>query len=160
MNNQSISTLSFIFDNQTDHILLVQIAEDGPLKRKHTGIKGEIGLTEGMQQAAIRSIEASSGLAVSEATLRGVVKIIYTESNSAHIYLVYESSLFSGELTGNPMGRFKWVDILNIFNLPMESLVQKIMPHLLEGESFFEGTIHLNSQDEVESSDIHNCNTY
>jgi len=159
MSIQSISTLSFIFDNQTDHLLLVQIAEDGPLKRKHTGIKGEISLAEGMNEAAIRSIQSSSGLAVSEAVLRGVVKTIYTESQSAIIYFVYESSMFSGELAGNPNGRLKWVDILNIFNLPMESLAQKVMPYLLDGESFFEGTLHLNSQDEVERSDIHICNT-
>jgi hypothetical protein len=56
-------------------------------------------------------------------------------------------------------GRLKWVDILDIFNLQMESLVQEIMPNLLDGESFFEGTILLNSMDEVISSDIRICNS-
>ena len=159
MNNQSIQTLSFIFDNETDHILFLQIAEDGPLKRKHTGLKGEIGLAEDTNAAAIRNIQASSGLVVSEAVLRGVVKSIDTESQSSVIYFIYETSKFSGELEGTIPGRLKWVDILNIFNLQMESLVQEIMPHLLDGESFFEGTIHLSGQDEVESSDIRICNT-
>lgn len=160
MNNQSIQTLSFIFDNETDHILFLQIAEDGPLKRKHTGLKGEIGLAEDTNAAAIRNIQASSGLVVSEAVLRGVVKSIDTESQSSVIYFVYETSKFSGELAGTIPGRLKWVDILNIFNLQLESLVQEIMPHLLDGESFFEGTIHLSGQDEVESSDIRICNTF
>ena len=159
MSNQSIQTLSFIFDNETDHILFLQIAEDGPMKRKHTGLKGEVNLTEGMNEAAIRKIQQSSSLIVSEAVLRGVVKIIYTESQSSVIYFVYESAKFSGELESKITGRLKWVDILNIFNLQMESLVQEIMPNLLDGESFFEGTIYLNSQDEVESSDIRICNT-
>lgn len=159
MSNASIRTLSFIFDNHTDHILLLQMAEEGPLKRKHTGIKGEIGETEGMNEAALRSIQASSGLTVSEAVLRGVVKTISTESQSVVIYFIYESSRFSGELSGNPNGRLKWVDILNIFNLQMESLVHEVMPYLLDGESFFEGILHLNQTDEVESSNIRICNT-
>lgn len=158
MSNQSISTLSFVFDNQTDHLLLLQLTGDGPLKRKHSAIKGAIEPMEGMKEAAMRSIQASSGLSVSEAVLRGVVKTIYPDSLSGVIYFIYESILLSGELAGNPEGRLKWVDILNIFNLPMETLVLKVMPYLLDGESFFEGTIHLNSQDEVERCDIHICN--
>ncbi|HEY3369745.1 MAG TPA: hypothetical protein VGK10_02790 [Prolixibacteraceae bacterium] len=159
MSNQSISTLSFVFDNQTDHLLMMQITQDGPLKRKHTGIKASVDLMESMNQAAIRSIQASSGLVVPEVLLRGVIKTIQSESQSSEIYFIYEASRFSGELAGHPSGRFKWVDILNIFNLPMESLVQNLMPYLLDGESFFEGTIHLNAQDEVEQADIHICNT-
>ena len=159
MSNPSIQTLSFIFDNETDHILLHQIAEDGPLKRKHSGIKGNIGLLEDMNEAAIRSIQQASGLEVSEAVLRGVVKTIQASTGSVTVYLVYESAKFSGELENKISGRLKWVDILDIFNLQMESLVQEIMPNLLDGESFFEGTIHLNSQDEVVSSDIRICNT-
>jgi hypothetical protein len=149
----------FIFDNKTDHLLLHQIAEDGPLKRKHSGIKGNIGLTEDMNEAAIRSIQEASGLEVSEAVLRGVVKTIQASSGSATVYLVYESARFSGELENKLSGRLKWVDILDIFNLQMESLVQEIMPNLLDGESFFEGTIHLGSQDEVISSNVRICNT-
>jgi hypothetical protein len=159
MSNPSIQTLSFIFDNETDHILLHQIAEDGPLKRKHSGIKGNISLLEDMNEAAIRSIQEAGGLEVSDAVLRGVVKAIDDESQTAAIYFVYESARFSGVLENKLSGRLKWVDILNIFNLQMESLVQEIMPNLLDGESFFEGTIHLNSQDEVVSSDIRICNT-
>jgi len=159
MSNPSIQTLTFIFDNETDHILLHQIAEDGPLKRKHSGIKGNIGLLEDMNAAAIRSIQEAGGLEVSDAVLRGVVKAIDDDNQTATIYFVYESARFSGELESKISGRLKWVDILDIFNLQMESLVQEIMPNLLDGESFFEGTIHLSSQDEVVSSDIRICNT-
>jgi len=159
MSNPSIQTLTFIFDNKTDHILLHQIAEDGPLKRKHSGIKGNIGLLEDMNEAAVRSIQEASGLEVSETVLRGVVKTIQASTGSATVYLVYESAKFSGVLESKILGRLKWVDILDIFNLQMESLVQEIMSNLLDGESFFEGTIHLNSQDEVISSDIRICNT-
>ncbi|MDO9614299.1 MAG: hypothetical protein Q7J86_07200 [Bacteroidota bacterium] len=155
----SIRTLSFIFDNKTDHILFLQIADDGPLKRKHSGIKGEIGMAEDINAAAIRNIQESCGLVVSEAVLRGVVKTIQASTGSANVYLVYESSKFSGVLENKISGRLKWVDILNIFNLQMESLVQEIMPNLLDGESFFEGTILLNDLDEVQSSDIRICNT-
>lgn len=160
MSNPSIQTLSFIFDNETDHILLLQISEEGPLKRKHTGLKGEIGLMEDMNQAAIRNIQESGNLIVSDAVLRGIVKTIQPESKSVVIYFVYETSRFSGELESKVQGRLKWVDILNIFNLQLESLVHEIMPHLLDGESFFEGTIHLNGKDEVESSNIRICNTF
>jgi len=159
MNNLSIQTLTFIFDNKTDHILLLQIAEEGPLKRKHSGIKGNIRLPEDMNAAAIRSILEASGLEVNGAVLRGVVKSIQEENQTATIYFVYESARFSGEMESKIPGRLKWVDILDIFNLQMESLVQEIMPNLLDGESFFEGTIHLSSQDEVISSDIRICNT-
>ena len=159
MSNPSIQTLTFLFDNKTDYILLHQIAVDGPLKRKHSGIKGSIGLLEDMNEAAIRSIQEASGLEVSEAVLRGVVKAIQDENQTATIYFVYESARFSGELESKISGRLKWVDILDIFNLQMESLVQEIMPNLLDGESFFEGTVHLISQDEIVSSDIRICNT-
>jgi len=159
MNNPSIQTLTFIFDNETDHILLHQIVEDGPLKRKHSGVKGNIGLLEDMNAAAIRSIQEASGLEVSEVVLRGLVKTIQDENQTATIYFVYESARFSGELQNKLSGRLKWVDILDIFNLQMESLVQEIMSNLLDGESFFEGTIHLSNQDEVVSSDIRICNT-
>jgi hypothetical protein len=160
MSNPSIQTLTFIFDNKTDHILLHQIAEDGPLKRKHSGIKGNIGLLEGMNEAAIRSIRETSGLEVSGAVLRGVVKTVQVESQTSTIYFVYESARFSGELESKISGRLKWVDILDIFNLQMESLVQEIMPNLLDGESFFEGTVHQSIQDELISSDIRICNSF
>ena len=159
MSNPSMQTLMFIFDNKTDHLLLHQIAEDGPLKRKHSGIKGDIALLEDMNEAAIRSIQEASGLEVSQAVLCGVVKAIEDENQTAIIYFVYESAKFSGVLDSKISGRLKWVDILDIFNLQMESLVQEIMPNLLDGESFFEGTIHLSSQDEVISSNIRICNT-
>lgn len=158
MNSPEIQTLSFIFDNKTDHILLLQIAEEGPLKRKHSGIKGEIGVLEDMNAAAIRNIQEASGLEVSGVVLRGVVKTIYPEIQTSTIYFIYESSRFSGEIENNRVGRLKWVDILNIFNLPMESLVQELMPNLLDGESFFEGTIQINNLDEMISSDIRICN--
>ncbi|WP_318350985.1 NUDIX hydrolase [Aquipluma nitroreducens] len=94
MSNTTIQTLTFIFDNTTDHILLHQIAEDGPLKRKHSGIKGNIGLLEDMRDAAIRSIQETSGLEVSEAVLRGVVKAIQATTGSSTVYMVYESAKF------------------------------------------------------------------
>jgi len=159
MINQSIQTLSFIFDNKTDHILLLQIAEEGPLKRKHSGIKGNVGLLEDLNEAAIRNIREASGLEVSVAVLRGVVKTIQDETQSSVISFVYESSRFSGELENKLPGRLKWVDILDIFNLPLEGLVQELMPNLLDGESFFEGSIHLNGNDEMISSDIRICNS-
>lgn len=159
MNSPSIQTLAFIFDNETDHILLHQIAGEGPPKRKHSGIKGNIGMLEDMNEAAIRSIREASGLEVSQAVLRGVIKTLQAETASSVIYFVYESSRFSGELENKLPGRLKWVDILNIFNLEMEALVQELMPNLLDGESFFEGTIQLGIQDEVIRSDIRICNT-
>ena len=159
MNNLSIQTLSFIFDNETDHILLHQIAGGGPLKRKHSGIKGSIGLPEDLNQAAIRSILEASSLKVSQAVLRGVVKTFQAETQTSVIYFIYESARFSGELENKLPGRLKWVDILNIFNLEMEGLVHELMPNLLDGESFFEGTIQLNSQEEVISSEIRICNS-
>jgi hypothetical protein len=159
MNNTSIQTLTFIFDNETDHILLFQIAEDGSLKRKHSGIKRQIGLLEDINQAAVRSVEESSGLNVSEVVLRGVTKTIDVENQSSAIYFIYETSKFSGDIENKTNGRLKWVDILNIFNLSMESLVQEIMPNLLDGESFFEGTIQIGNQDEVISSEIRICNS-
>jgi 8-oxo-dGTP diphosphatase len=159
MNQVSIQTLTFIFDNKTDHILLHQISEDGPLKLKHSGIKNSVGLLENLSEAAIRSIREASGLEVSQVVLRGVVKTIQAESQKSELYLVYESSRFSGELENKLPGRLKWVDILNIFNLEMEGLVQEIMPNLLDGESFFEGTVQLSSQEEVLNSDIRICNS-
>jgi len=159
MNPPSIQILTFLFDNKTDHILLHQIAVDGPLKRKHSGIKGEPGLLEDMNKAAIRTIQESTGLEVKDAVLRGVVKSIQEETQSSVIYFVYESAKFSGELQNKVPGRLKWVDILQIFNLEMESLVQELMPNLLDGESFFEGTIQLNSLDEVIHSEIRICNS-
>ena len=159
MSNLSIQTLTFIFDNETDHILLHQIVDDGPLMRKHSGIKTEVGITEDMNQAAIRSIGEASGLDVSEVALRGVVKAVFTESQKSTLYFVYESSRFSGELESKLKGRLKWVDILNIFNLQLESIVQEIMPNLLDGESFFEGFIQMGDNDEVISSYIRICNS-
>lgn len=44
-------------------------------------------------------------------------------------------------------------------NLPMEGLVQELMPSLPDSESFFEGTIHLNGQDEVVNCDIRICSS-
>lgn len=159
LQNQSIRTLSFLFDNKTDHILLHQLAEEGPLKRKHSGIKAAVEPLEDLNAAAVRSIREASGLEVPVAVLRGVIKTIQASTGSATVYLVYESSRFSGELENKKSGRLKWVDILNIFNLPLEPLVQELMPNLLDGESFFEGTIQLNSQDDVLSSDIRICNS-
>lgn len=158
MSNPSVQTLSFIFDNDTDHILLHQNSGEGPLKRKHSGIKGCPGLLEDLNNAAIRSMKETTGLDVLDAVLRGVIKTIQEETQTAIIYFVFETDKFYGELENKLPGRNKWVDILNIFNLEMEGLVQELMPTLLDGESFFEGTVHLNMLEEVVSSDIRICN--
>lgn len=159
MNNQSLCTLSFIFDNKIDHMLFLQIGEEGPLKRKHTGLKGEIGLAQDINQAALRAIGESGGPMVSAVVLRGVVKAIKEQEKSSVIYFIYESSKFTGELSSNSKGRLKWVDILNVFNLQLEGIVEKIMPYLLDGESFFEGSIYLDSNEQVITSDIRVCNS-
>lgn len=157
--NTSIQTLTFIFDNETDHVLLFQSAEEGPVKRKHSGIKGIIGTTEEFSQAAIRSVEQACGLTVKEPVLRGVVKAIREENQSSIVYLIYETSRFSGELENKLRGRLKWVDILDIFNLQMEGFVHELMPNLLDGESFFEGSIFLGETEEVLKSEIRICNS-
>lgn len=159
MSNSSLKTLSFIFDNENDLILLHMMVEEGPLKRKHSGIKGNMEPTEDINNAAIRSVRESSGLEIEEMVLRGVVKVVREEQQNSIVYFVYESALFSGELVKTIPGQLKWVDILNIFNLKMESVVQEIMPSLLDGESFFEGTIRINERDDVLESDIRICNT-
>jgi len=160
MNNSSIQTLSFLFDNVNDYILLHQIAGEGSQKRLHSGIKGSIGVLEDLNGAAVRSIREASGLDVSEATLRGVVKTVQAETQSSVIYFVYESARYSGEMENLKSGRLKLVDILNIFNLEMEGMVHELMPNLLDGESFFEGTIQLGLNEEVISSDIRVCNSF
>lgn len=160
MNNSTIQTLSFLFDNETDYILLHQIAGEGKQKRLHSGIKGSIGALEDLNQAAIRGIREASGMEVSTATLRGVVKTIQAETETSVIYFVYESARYSGLMENKLPGRLKWVDILNIFNLDMEGLVHELMPNLLDGESFFEGTIQLGANEEVISSEIRICNSF
>jgi ADP-ribose pyrophosphatase YjhB (NUDIX family) len=159
MNNPTIQTLSFLFDNKTDHILFLQISDEGPLKRKYSGIKGFIGFSEDLSEDAERSILEASNLQVPQVVLRGVVKTIQEETQKSVVYLVYESSKFSGELGNKISGQLKWVDILTIFNLEMEPLVQELMPFLLDGESFFEGTVRLGILEEILSSDIRICNS-
>ena len=158
MTSPILKTLSFIFDNENDLILLHQMVEDGPLKRKHSGIKGNIEPTEGINSAAIRSLQEAANLEIEEMVLRGIIKTVHQENHTSVIYFIYESALFSGELEKKISGQLKWVDILNVFNLQMESMVLEIMPNLLDGESFFEGMILLNDQDEVLESDIRICN--
>jgi len=158
MSSPVLKTLSFIFDNENDLLLLHQIVEEGPMKRKHSGIKGSIGLLDEISEAAIRSVREATSLEIPGMALRGIVKAIQQESQTATVYFVYESALFSGELEKKIPGQLKWVDILNIFNLQMEGVVQEIMPKLLDGESFFDGTIFLNDQDEILESDIRICN--
>jgi len=159
MNSPSIQTLTFLFDNKTDHILLNQIAINGPSKRKHSGIPGEPGFHEDINSAAIRSIFEATSLEVQQVILRGVVKTIYENDQECIIYFVYESGRFKGELKDNLSGRLKWVDILNIFNLEIETVTREIMPNLLDGESFFEGTLILDKEYQIVSSDIRICNS-
>ena len=159
MNQPTIQTLTFLFDNKTDHILLHQIAADDAAKRKHSGIIGEPGLLEGHNSAAILSILEATGLETHQAILRGVVKTIEEKDQKSVIYFVYESGSFSGELANKLPGRNKWVDILNIFNLEIEAVTHELMPWVLDGESFFEGTIFLDSQSNILSSDIRICNS-
>lgn len=159
MNNPSFQTLTFLFDNKSDLILLHQLVEDGPLKRKHSGLKGQIGLAEDMNEAAIRNVRESTGLDVNSVVLRGVVKTFNPENQSSVVFMIYETSRFSGVLESKIPGRMKWVDILDIFNLQMESSVRELMPYLLDGESFFEGTIRVNNQDEILDSEIRVCNS-
>jgi len=160
MNNLSIQTLSFLFDNKNDYMLFHQVALEGTQKRLHSGIKGTVDAMEDMNEAAVRSIREASGLQVSEATLRGVIKTVQEETQSSVIYFVYESARYSGELENMKPGRLKWVDILNIFNLELEGTIRELMPNLLDGESFFEGTVHLDMNDEVIGSEIRICNSF
>ncbi len=157
--SSQVQTLSFVFDNENDQLLMVQLSADGPLKRKHSGIKGQIEMDEDTNAAAVRSLQESTGLEIGSVVLRGVVKTVNIDNQASGIWLVYETSRFSGELNGNVPGRLKWVDILNIFNLQMEGFVQELMSYLLDGESFFEGTVRITNNDEVVESDIRICNT-
>lgn len=154
----NIKTLTFIFDNKTDHLLLHQIAGDGPLKRKLTGIKGNVAEMENPSLAAIKTVKETCNLELHAVLLRGVVKAINIEDKEATIYFIYESSDFSGNIESKIPGIIKWVDILNIFNLQLESIVAAIMPNLLDGESFFEGFFTYEKLESLINSDIKICN--
>lgn len=156
--NLIIRTLTFVFDNKTDHLLMHQIAGDEPLKRKLSGIKGNVGAFENPRDRAIKSVSESCGLEIHSLLLRGIVKTITNEPEEAIIYYVYETSSFTGNLESNIPGIMKWVDILNIFNLQLESSVNAIMPNLLDGESFFEGFLTFEKPGYLINSDIRICN--
>jgi len=136
----TIGNVCFIVDEEKQKILLLK-RNNEPMKGKCTGVGGKTLFEEDINFSCIREVKEETGLNVKEVRLKGVIKTILKGKNSSWILFVYTANNFTGSLIKCNEGELKWVDKDYILSESLIDFIRRIIPYVLSGNEFVEGTI-------------------
>lgn len=150
----TVGNVCFILDEENNKVLLLSRNRE-PMSNRCTGVGGKTNFFEDVNYSCVREVKEETGLDVAGVTLKGVLKTVLMGKNSSWILFVYTANEFSGNLRDCDEGTLKWVDMDTIFSENLIEFIRVILPHILEKESFFEGTIVHDLQGKVLEKKIH-----
>lgn len=146
----TIGTVCFLFDEKHEKVLLLHRARN-PMKGLITGVGGKTEFHEDIRESCKREVFEETGLSVQDLRLKGILKTIMDDSSSSWLLFVYTGEAH-GEVVETDEGVLEWVPIHEIDNRNLIGFIRKILPSVLNEESFFEGTIVHDAQGNVVSS--------
>lgn len=137
----TIGNVCFLLDKQNEKVLLLNRHKD-PMKNMCTGVGGKTEFHEDIHLSCLREVFEETGLEPTNVRLKGILKTLVDGGSSSWILFAY-----TGECSSNtPIndcdeGVLEWIPISEMNSRNIIGFIQKILPHILQEDCFFEGTI-------------------
>lgn len=135
-----IGNVCFIFDTQDRRVLLLKRNRQ-PMKGMYTGVGGKAEWNEDVRLSCFREVKEETELEISKLTLRGIIKTIYQAGHSSWILFVFTAQAHNDQFGKCDEGTLEWVDRQDVASYPLIGFIKEIIPFVLDGNEFVEGTI-------------------
>jgi 8-oxo-dGTP diphosphatase len=149
----TVGNVCFLQDKQREKVLLLHRNKD-PMKNLITGVGGKTDFQEDIHISCHREVYEETGLKPTNVRLKGVLKTIVEGGSSSWILFAYTGECSEGAVQECNEGILEWVSIREIDSRNIIGFIRKVLPHILDERSFFEGTIVHDLQGQVISDTI------
>jgi ADP-ribose pyrophosphatase YjhB (NUDIX family) len=149
----TIGNVCFIQDREKEKILLIHRNKE-PMKDLYTGVGGKTRTREDIRFSCQREVFEETGLSPTNVRLKGVLKTLIEGGSSSWILFAYTAESPECNVPYCNEGTLEWVPIHDLKSRHIIGFIRKVLPLLLDEESFFEGTVVHDLQGEVLSDTI------
>lgn len=154
MKKITVGNVCFLLDKQNKKILILHRNKD-PMKNLSTGVGGKTEFFEDIHLSCHREVYEETGLKPTNVRLKGILKTIVNDGSSSWILFTYTGECSSEEpLHDCNEGRLEWIPVQDAASCNLIGFIRKVLPHVLDEQSFFEGTIVHDMQGQVISDTI------
>ncbi|MBN1355972.1 8-oxo-dGTP diphosphatase [bacterium] len=107
-------------------------------KSKWNGLGGKMEPGESPEECAVREIHEESGLVAVDPRMRGILTFPRFDGANDWIVFVFTVENFRGSMHASPEGELKWIEDVDLADLPLWEGDRIFLP-LLNQERFFSG---------------------
>lgn len=154
----TIGNVCFIQDKDQGKVLLLR-RNKSPMKNLYAGVGGKTDFEEDIHQSCLREVYEETGLIPTNLCLKGVLKTLIQTEASSWILFVYTAECKESEPIECDEGVLEWVFLHDLSSRNLIGFIRKILPHIFNETSFFEGTIVHDLQGDVISENIRTFQT-
>jgi len=136
----TVGNVCFIRNEEKTEVLLLHRNRE-PMQGLWTGVGGKTAFEEDIHSSCLREIKEETGLDVFDLQLKGVIKTILPEFNSAWILFAYTATTSEPQsIIPCDEGALQWVKEEQVYEHNLVGFIRPILPYLLEEGAFVEGT--------------------
>jgi 8-oxo-dGTP diphosphatase len=149
----TIGNVCFLQDKQREKILLLHRSKD-PMKNLTTGVGGKTDFQEDIHLSCHREVYEETGIQPTNVRLKGILKTIVDGGTSSWVLFAYTGECSEEAVRDCDEGVLEWVPVQEINSRNIIGFIRRVLPHILDERSFFEGTIVHDMQGQVISDII------
>ncbi len=130
------TTLCYI-ENNGKYLMLHRVKKQNDLNQdKWVGIGGKFEDKESPEECILREVTEETGLTLNTLEYRGILTFVSDKWPTEYIHLFYSNS-FSGKLFECDEGNLEWVEINEVYSLPLWQGDKIFLKLIEEKASFF-----------------------
>lgn len=149
----TIGNVCFLHDKKREKVLLLHRNRE-PMKDMMTGVGGKAEFQEDIHLSCHREVFEETGIHPVNVRLKGVLKTMVENGSSSWILFAYTAECSDESVRECDEGALEWVPITELYSRNLIGFIRKVLPHILDENSFFEGTIVHDLQGQVISDTI------
>lgn len=154
----TVGNVCFLRDKAKNRLLLLHRSKD-PMKNLSTGVGGKTDFHEDINDSCYREVYEETGIKVDSIKLKGILKTLVDGGNSSWILFSYLADIDGQDIQECDEGELRWVALDQVYSHNLVGFIRRVLPHILDDQSFFEGTITHDMQGNIvtENIKLHPC---